>query len=127
LSAAIIQRAAVLFLLRRGIRSAELSLVFVTGRSIRKINREHLGHDYVTDIVTFDLRIKGLIPFDGELVICPAEALRNARAFGQPIEQEVLRYVAHGILHLLGYDDATAKQRAVMRKEENKLLALIWP
>ena len=127
LSAAIIQRAAVLFLLQRGIKSAEFSLVFVTGRAIRAINKKQLGHDHVTDIITFDLRDQGSAPFEGELVICPAEAMRNARAFGQPLEREVLRYVAHGILHLTGYDDATARQRAVMRKEEDKLLALICP
>jgi probable rRNA maturation factor len=122
-----IQRSALLFLLRHGLRSAELSLVFVTGQSIRKINREHLGHDYVTDIVTFDLHTKGARLFEGELVICPAEAVRNARVFGEPVEREILRYVAHGILHLIGYDDATRQQRAVMRKEEDKLLTLIWP
>ena len=127
LSAGIIQRAAMLFLLQHGINSAELSLVFVTGRAIRAINKRQLGHDFVTDVITFDLRSEGSLPFEGELVICPAEALRNARAFGDPLEREVLRYVAHGILHLLGYDDATVQQRAAMRKEENKLLALIWP
>ena len=122
-----IRRAAALFLLRYGIKSAKLSLVFIAGRAIRKINKNHLGHDYVTDIVTFDLRSHGSGPLEGELVICPSEAARNARAFGEPVEREVLRYVAHGILHLLGHDDATEKERAAMRKEEDKLLALIWP
>jgi probable rRNA maturation factor len=127
LSPAIIQRAAALFLTYHGVGSAALSLVFVTGSAIRKINKIHLGHDYVTDIITFDLREKKSVFFDGELIICPSEALRNARVFGEPVEREVLRYVAHGILHLMGYDDATEKQRAIMRREEDKLLALIWP
>ena len=127
LTAAIIERAAALFLLHHGIRSSDLSFVFVTASSIRKINRTHLGHDYVTDIITFDLGDEGLRSFDGELVICPSEAMRNARAFGEPLEREILRYVAHGILHLLGHDDATDKQRAAMRQQEDKLLALIWP
>ena len=127
LSLPAIEQAAALFLLRRGVRSAALSLVFVTGRAIRKINREHLGHDYVTDIVTFDLRGRGSVAFEGELVICPAQARRNACAFGEPFEREILRYVAHGILHLLGQDDTTEKERLAMRKEEDKLLALIWP
>jgi rRNA maturation RNase YbeY len=47
--------------------------------------------------------------------------------FGESLEREILRYVAHGILHLIGYDDATERRRAGMRKEEDKLLALIWP
>jgi len=127
LSADIIERAAALFLAHQGITAATLSLVFVTGGTIRKINNSHLGHDHVTDIITFDLRSRARGPFEGELFICPAEAARNARAFGEPLERETLRYVAHGILHLLGYDDATEKQRAVMRREEDKMLALIWP
>jgi probable rRNA maturation factor len=126
LSLLTIEQAAALFLLRRGVRSAALSLVFVTGQAVRKINREHLGHNHVTDIVTFDLG-KGAEFLEGELVICPAQALRNARAFNEPLEREILRYVAHGILHLRGHDDATERQRAAMRREEDKLLALIWP
>lgn len=123
--AAVIRRAAVIFLKQHRVTSGHLSIVLVTGRLIRKINKSHLGHDHVTDIITFDLRDKGM--FEGELLICPAEAARNARAFGEPLEREVLRYVAHGILHLLGHDDATARQRAAMRREEDELLALIWP
>ncbi len=103
---------------------AELSLVFVTGSRIRTVNRARLGHDYVTDVITFDL---GSIPgrIDGEIYICPAEARRNARIYGEPEEHEILRYVAHGILHLLGQDDATLKQRAAMRMREDELLALL--
>ena len=127
LTAAIIERAALLFLAYHKVAPAALSLVFVTGRIIRKINQVHLGHDYVTDIITFDLRDQGSRSFDGELVICLSEAVRNARVFGEPLEREILRYVAHGILHLLGHDDATDKQRAAMRRREDELLALIWP
>lgn len=127
LSAAVIGRAAALFLAYHRVTSPGLSLVFVTGRISRKINRERLGHDYATDIITFDLRENGSDDLDGELVICLPEAARNARVFGESLEREILRYVAHGILHLLGFDDATDKQRAMMHREENKLLALIWP
>jgi probable rRNA maturation factor len=81
----------------------------------------------VTDVITFDLGDRGSGLFEGEIVICPSEAARNARAFGEPFEREILRYVAHGILHLRGHDDATEKQRAAMRQEEDEMLALIWP
>jgi rRNA maturation RNase YbeY len=127
LSAALMEQAAAVFLACHGMTSATLSLVFVTGPVMRKMNKVHLGHDYVTDILTFDLGPQKPGTIDGELVMCPAEARRNARMFGAPLEEEILRYVAHGILHLLGYDDATERQRAVMRREENKLLASIWP
>jgi rRNA maturation RNase YbeY len=125
LSAATIERVALLFLLHHGIKSATLSLVFVTGPAIRKINKTHLGHDHVTDIITFDFGDDKAHCIDGELVICLTEAVRNARIFGEPVEREILRYVAHGILHLLGQDDATDKQRAAMRVKEDQLLELI--
>ncbi len=90
---------------------------------MRRLNRERLGHDHVTDIITFDLRDHARAPFDGELVICPAEAYRNARLFGEAPRREVLRYVAHGILHLLGHDDATPGERALMRRKEDEMLS----
>ena len=127
LSADRIRQAACIMLASLRIKSANLSLIFVTGRTMRRINRAHLGHDFVTDVVTFDLHDQDSTGMDGELVICPAEALRNARALGEPLEREVLRYVAHGILHLFGHDDATARARAAMRREEDELLARLWP
>ena len=126
LSAALMERAAELFLSYHGIRFAALSLVFVTGSVIRKINKTHLGHDDVTDIITFDLRERGALFLDGELFICPSQARRNARACGDAIECEILRYVAHGILHLLGYDDTADKQRMIMRRKEDALLSLVY-
>ena len=111
---------------RSGVRGAELSIVFVPGRVIRRLNKSSLGHDYVTDVITFDLSERsdgGSV--DGEIYICLEEARRNARAYGEPLGRELLRYVAHGILHLLGQDDVTARQRALMRAREDELLALI--
>ena len=149
-------RAARAFLAHEGVTSAGLSFVFLDGSAIRRINREYLGHDFVTDVVTFDLRDNkqraesrerragdavasglGMIAnnslrsklyapcsIEGEIYICPAEAARNARAYGESVEREILRYVAHGILHLLGYDDGSAKERAEMRRREDELLKL---
>ncbi|MEI6437546.1 MAG: rRNA maturation RNase YbeY [Candidatus Omnitrophota bacterium] len=104
-----------------GVRSCDLSIVFLTGAEMRKLNRESLGHDYVTDVITFDLGSVGKV-LEGEIYICPAEARRNAREFGEPVGRELLRYVAHGILHLLGHDDATRVKREAMRRQEDRLL-----
>ena len=105
---------------------------------MRRLNREYLGHDHVTDVVTFDLGDKAqarpkrssaqcLVPgaLLGEIYICPAEAKRNAGLYGEPFERELLRYIAHGILHLLGRDDRTMAQRERMRREENKFLGRV--
>ncbi len=109
-----------------GVAAAELSIVFVPGRVIRRLNKSSLGHDYVTDVITFDLSDgSNAGHVDGEIYLCPDEARRNGRAYGEPVARELLRYVAHGILHLLGQDDATPRQRASMQAREDALLALI--
>ena len=82
---------------------------------MRRINREYLGHDYATDVITFDY---------GEIIICPALAKRNARRFGNSVEKELVLYVVHGILHLAGYDDHAPGDAKKMRKKEVDLLGL---
>ena len=97
--------------------------MFVTPALMRSLNRARLGHDHVTDIITFDLRDRVGASLDGELVICPAQAYRNARAFDETPRRELLRYVAHGILHLRGYDDVASEARAVMHRKEDEMLS----
>lgn len=96
---------------------------------MRALNRKALGHDYVTDVVTFDLGSLGR-HLEGEIYVCPGEAKRNACQYGEPFDKELLRYIAHGILHLSGHDDSTEKERSRMREEEDRLLKavkLLWP
>ena len=114
-----------------GVSSFDLSIVFLTGPQMKALNRRALGHNYVTDVITFDLshhksEIRNSpLMLEGEIYICPAEARRNAREYGEPFERELLRYAAHGILHLMGYDDATEAQRGRMRDQEDILLRSI--
>lgn len=109
---------------KAGIKRGALSIVFLSDKKMRALNCKALGHDYVTDVVTFDFFISAhpKSDIDGEIYICPAVAKQNALLYGESFQREVLRYVAHGILHLLGYDDATETQRNVMRKKEDQLL-----
>ena len=58
----------------------------------------------------------------GELLVCPAIAIRQARDYGTSWESELARYIIHGILHLRGYDDQTGADRRVMKREEDRLL-----
>jgi probable rRNA maturation factor len=144
-----IERTAARMLKNIGVRRAELSVVFLDAHAMRQLNRKYLGHDRVTDVISFNLRDSiGLQEhrstgaqvkrrrscahvllcscaqggIDGEIYICPAEARRNAKCYGEPVKRELLRYLAHGILHLLGFDDATAEQRQRMRTMEDELL-----
>jgi len=99
----------------RGERLAgDVSLAFVDNRRIREINRRFLGHDFATDVISF--------PLGGaaELVISTEYARAEARSRGIAVEEELRRYVVHGLLHLAGYDDhAPAARRKMWARQES--------
>jgi probable rRNA maturation factor len=106
----------------RLLRGRSLSIAFVTDAAIRKINRRFLGHDYATDVISFPLDSDLL----GELVISAPYARAEARKRRIPEREELLRYVVHGILHLLGYDDRTpAEKRRMWARQERELRRLL--
>jgi probable rRNA maturation factor len=95
-----------------------LSVAFVTNGAIRKINRKFLNHDFATDVISFPLD-SDLV---GELVISAEYAVGEAAKRKIPVEEELLRYVAHGILHLLGYDDhRPADKKRMWARQEREL------
>jgi probable rRNA maturation factor len=98
-----------------------LSIAFVTNAAIRKINRQFLKHDFATDVISFPLGTDLV----GELVISAEFAVGEARKRKIPVEEELLRYVAHGILHLLGYDDHDPADRERMWKRQERELARV--
>ena len=118
-----VKRAARIFLKYSKVKRGSLSVVLLDGASMRRLNKRRLGHDFVTDVITFDLRDNAALPMDAEIFICPAEARRNAHIYKEPVRRELLRYLAHGILHLLGYDDATVQERNVMHLKEDEMLS----
>lgn len=93
-----------------------VSIVFVGSRKIRAINRTFLGHDYVTDVISFPLQ-DGM-GLDGEVYVNLDRARSQAREYGIRFTEEIRRLLIHGTLHLSGYDDRTKRQRARMRKRE---------
>lgn len=89
-----------------------------------ELNRRHLNHDEYTDIITFDMRDR--IPEDalkGELYISVERVKENARLNGHGMDEELDRVMVHGLLHMLGFKDKTAAERAAMRAEEDLCLA----
>lgn len=98
-----------------------LSVVLADHDTVLALNREYLDHDYVTDVLSFDLsdtpdRI------DGEIYVDLDTAAERHDEFGATFEEEARRYVVHGLLHLIGYDDATPAEKAAMRRLENRYL-----
>ncbi len=110
-------------LARRLLGKRGLSLAFVTDAAIRRLNRRFLGHDRPTDVLAFRLDPGPLL---GEVVVSAETAAREARRRALPAEEELLRYVAHGILHLLDWDDRRPRDRARMwARQERELGRLI--
>ena len=93
---------------------ANLSIVFVSPQRMRRLNKKYLGHDYVTDVITFDY---------GEIIICPQVAAANAKQHKTSTEKELVLYAIHGILHLAGYDDHKPKDIKQMRAKEQEILS----
>lgn len=102
----------------------EVNVVLGGHALVRDLNREWLGHDWDTDVVSFplddDARARGEI--EGEVYVDLDTAREVAPEHGATFEDEALRYVIHGLLHLIGHDDATDAARAAMRALENRYL-----
>ena len=110
--------------------SYQLSIALVTAEKMARVNKQFLDHDGSTDIITFDYKDGYDLPENadsailGELFISVPDAIQQALLFKTIWHEELARYLIHGILHLLGFDDLSPEKRKVMKKEENRLLAL---
>ena len=101
-----------------------VDLVFTGDRKVYEINSEFLGHDYYTDVITFNYNSGTTV--NGEVYISTDRVRENAEKFNVPFRTELKRVVFHGILHLCGYDDRTAEQKAKMTEMEEMYLALSY-
>jgi rRNA maturation RNase YbeY len=96
---------------------SSLSYVFVDDQYLLELNQKTLNHDTYTDIITFDLSDQeGII--DGEIYISIDRVKENAKLFNVAFITEIIRVVAHGYLHLIGFKDKTLTQKEEMRKQE---------
>lgn len=105
-----------------GKRVGEIGYLFVDDEKILEVNNEYLGHDYYTDIITFDYDEGDLI--NGDLVISLDTVRSNAELFKKPYEEELFRVIIHGVLHLCGLNDKGPGERELMEAAEDKALAL---
>jgi probable rRNA maturation factor len=105
-----------------GIVDGSLSIALVDDRTIHDLNQKYLAHDYPTDVLSFALVQDG-DRLEGEVVASAETAARAAVQFGWTAQDELLLYVIHGTLHLVGYDDASDELRAKMRAAQRRYLA----
>ena len=105
-----------------GRRVGEIGYLFCDDEKILEVNREYLSHDYYTDIITFDYTDGDVI--NGDLVISLDTVRSNAGLFGKAYDDELMRVIIHGILHLCGINDKGPGERELMEAAENKALAM---
>lgn len=101
----------------------ELTYIFCDDEKILEVNRQFLQHDYYTDIITFDYSNKRRI--SGDLFISLDTVKSNAELFARSYDEEFMRVIIHGVLHLCGIDDKGEGEREIMEKHENEALALL--
>jgi probable rRNA maturation factor len=111
-----------------GIAAAELGINLVGDREMTLINQTFLRHSGSTDVITFDhgpdtANPPGRAPgLHGELFVCVDEAVAQAKRFRGTWQAEIVRYIVHGVLHLLGHDDRKPERRRRMKRAENRLV-----
>lgn len=104
-------------------RLGDIGYMFVDDEKILEVNREYLGHDYYTDVITFDYDEDDVV--SGDIVISLDTVRSNSELFGKEYDDELHRVIIHGILHLCGINDKGPGEREIMEAAENKALALL--
>lgn len=100
----------------------EISFIFSSDDYLLKVNKQYLNHDYYTDVITFNYNKKKLI--SGDIFISIDRVKENATKYNETFDNELLRVIVHGVLHLLGYDDKTELEKKDMRKLESYYLKI---
>ena len=123
------------------INEAELGINLVAATEMARVNETFLNHTGSTDVITFNhadrpntspspvgrerAGVRVLSALHGEVFICVEVAVSQAKQFQTTWQSEVVRYLTHGVLHLLGHDDHRPIARRKMKREENRLLRLL--
>lgn len=103
-----------------GSKIQNLNFLIVGDKRMIHFNKTYLNHDYSTDIITFDNSENKKI--SGDIVISIERVKENSKKYKVKLEDELRRVMAHGLLHLLGYDDKNEKEKKRIRKKENYYL-----
>lgn len=103
-------------------RLGNINIIFCSDNYVLDINQKYLQHDYFTDIITFDYCEGDKL--SGDLFISVDSVRENSIEYRTEFPDELNRVIVHGVLHLIGYDDHTDEDVAMMRKKENYYLSL---
>ena len=106
-----------------GFAVGNINYIFCSDERELEVNREFLGHDYYTDVITFDYSTASTL--NGDIFISLDTVRSNAEMVGTTFDHELLRILIHGVLHLTGQGDKTPETKAQMTEKEEKALAKI--
>lgn len=102
-----------------GYAVGDLNYIFCSDEYLLQVNKDYLQHDYYTDIITFDQSDED-DKIEGDIFISVDRVTDNAKQHGVSADQEMLRVLAHGLLHLCGYGDKTDEEVVTMRAKEDE-------
>jgi len=108
-----------------GMPYAKVSILFCDNKFIRKLNRKFFNESGVTDVISFPLKDATYPQYLGEVIICVEEAKKAAKLYGNTWQEELVFYLIHGILHLMGYNDIKNKQKIIMERKQEEILSKI--
>jgi probable rRNA maturation factor len=110
----------------RGFTQGAIEIAIVDDTQIRDLNKRHLQHDWETDVISFPYDLRDDV-VEGELIVSWETAVREAERTGWPPLTELVLYVVHGTLHLVGLEDSSESERAEMRAAEQQVFKLLKP
>ena len=110
------------FVSNHGKKVGELAFIFCSDEKILEVNQNFLQHDYYTDIITFDYCEGEIV--SGDIFISVERVTENATSHNVEYNAELLRILAHGVLHLIGFQDKSAKKKKEMTENEDLCISL---
>ncbi len=109
-------------ILKNNFISGELTYIFCSDKYLLDLNCRFLNHDFYTDIVTFDYCAEKKI--SGDFFISVERVMENSRFFSVTFEEELLRVIVHGLLHLLGFNDSNQEEKKAIREMEDNCILM---
>ena len=109
---------------KEGAKLASLNYIFCSDEYLKKINIQYLKHNTYTDIITFNYN-PSESEIEGEIYISVDRVRENAKSFDSDFQTELHRVLIHGVLHLLGFNDKSKREKSLMREKEDTYLSLL--
>lgn len=108
---------------KEGKKIACLNLILCNDDYLKEINKKHLNKTYYTDVISFDFKEEEN-SVEGDVYVSVDRTKENAKKFNSKHQIELFRVIIHGLLHLIGYNDKTKKEKEIMTRKENKYISL---